>query len=244
MDIHDKYVFGRDKVESKRIWLEDVSQLLETPHIQRYYHGFDISSEQFPNNPETIHLSVHDLTAPFPCEHWNRYDLVHVRLVVAGLEESEYRVAITNLYKILKPGGYLQWEELDEETYISKDNPVIWELRRCFDYGLRAEGKCFQASAKIYEESQIVGFVDVERLVYDSHQYPDLRQDTDQRLTAIIRTLYARLLFRSAQVESEDAATEKAEALIEKHLRLCKMGQSPSLKLMRVVGRKPFEASL
>ncbi|PYI08853.1 LaeA-like methyltransferase [Aspergillus sclerotiicarbonarius CBS 121057] len=281
MEIHDKYVFGRDKVESKRldsqhrllvkvtgntlihptipteqirsvadiatgtgIWLEDVSQFLDTPHIQRYYHGFDISSDQFPDNPGSIHLSVHDLTDPFPREHWNRYDLVHVRLLVAALEEYEYRAAITNIYNILKPGGYLQWEEIDEETYISKDNPVIWELRRCFDYSLTTEGKCFQASAKVYQESQIVGFVDVERLAYDSHQNPDLRLDTDKRLAAIIRTLYARLLWRSGQVDGEEAAARKAEALIELHLGLCDRGCSPSVKLMRVVGRKPFAASL
>ncbi|RAL02552.1 class I SAM-dependent methyltransferase [Aspergillus ibericus CBS 121593] len=275
MAIHDKYVLGRDKVESKRldsqhrllvkvsgntlihptlpteqirsvadiatgtgIWLEDVTQFLERPHIERYYQGFDISSEQFPSNPGPIQLSVHDVTTPFPKEHWNRYDLVHVRLLVAALEESDYRAAITNIYNILKPGGYLQWEEIDEETYLSA-NPVIQELRRCFDYGFRAEGKCFQASAKVYKESQIVGFVDVERLAYESHQNPDLRLGTDKRLAAIIRTLYPRLLWRSGQVIGEEAAMQRAEALVEEHFALCEKGQSPSLTLMRVVGRKP-----
>ncbi|PWY80780.1 hypothetical protein BO94DRAFT_520716 [Aspergillus sclerotioniger CBS 115572] len=284
MDIHDKYVFGRDEVESKRldlqhkllvkvsantlihptiptenihaiadiatgtgIWLEDVSQFLNltTPHIQRYYHGFDISSEQFPtSNPESIHLSIHDLTVPFPTEHHNRYDLVHVRLLVAALEESEYRVAITNIYDILKPGGHLQWEELDSETYLTKDNnPVIEELYRCFDYGFRAEGKCFSASAKVYEESKMVGFVDVERVVYDSQRFPELREDTEKRLVAIIRSLYVRLLVRSGQVGSEEIARGRAEELVVRLGGLCEGGlASPGVKLMRVLGRRPLES--
>ncbi|KAI2818128.1 hypothetical protein CBS115989_5440 [Aspergillus niger] len=102
------------------IWLQDVSKFLDTPQIERYYHGFDISAEQFPENPGAIQFSVQDLTIPFPREHRERYDLVHVRLLVAALEEADYKAAIANIYDILKPGGYLQWEEIDEETYLTE----------------------------------------------------------------------------------------------------------------------------
>ncbi|KAB8227788.1 class I SAM-dependent methyltransferase [Aspergillus alliaceus] len=226
------------------IWLKDVSQLLNgTSSIQRYYHGFDISPQQFPDSPGKIQFSVHDITMPFPKEHWNRYDLVHVRLLVAGLAESEYKTAITNIYDILKPGGYLQWEELDEETYVSKVNPVIWEIRRCFDFGLKAEGKCFQASAKVFKESNAVGFRHVVRLAYDSDWDGSLRLETEKRLAEIIQTLYAGLLLRSGQVVDEEAATKKAERLIEQHWHLCARGISPPVKLMRVVGQKPLNVA-
>ncbi|KAF5856605.1 hypothetical protein ETB97_007105 [Aspergillus alliaceus] len=253
-----------------RIWLKDVSQLLNgTSSIQRYYHGFDISPQQFPDSPGKIQFSVHDITMPFPKEHWNRYDLVHVRLLVAGLAESEYKAAITNIYDILsrsyflstsrgsfhvplripgayrsiEPGGYLQWEELDEETYVSKVNPVIWEIRRCFDFGLKAEGKCFQASAKVFKESNAVGFRHVVRLAYDSDWDGSLRLETEKRLAEIIQTLYAGLLLRSGQVVDEEAATKKAERLIEQHWHLCARGISPPVKLMRVVGQKPLNVA-
>lgn len=83
------------------IWLKDVSQILEKTHNQCYYHGFDISADQFPEKPGSIQFSVHDITLPFPKEHWNRYDMVHVRLLVAALEESEYKTAVLNLSAIL-----------------------------------------------------------------------------------------------------------------------------------------------
>ncbi|KAL4871675.1 hypothetical protein BDV12DRAFT_183536 [Aspergillus spectabilis] len=225
------------------IWLKDVSRILDNPQSQRYYHGFDISAAQFPAEQAAgnIYFSVQDITVPFPKDHWNRYDLVHVRLLVAALEEIEYKSAISNLSAILKPGGFLQWEEIDEETYVSDTNSVIQEIRRCFSFSLAAEGKCFAASAKVYEECTAAGFLDIERLIYrsDADSDVDLRLDTETRLAAIIETLYASLLLRSGEVAHEEEAAKRAGELIEQHWALCKEGNSPSLKVMRVVARKP-----
>ncbi|OKP14388.1 hypothetical protein PENSUB_14167 [Penicillium subrubescens] len=241
---HEKYVFGRSPKETERIWLKDVARELEKSNqIQRYYHGFDISPDQFPKDSGRVQFSVHDITKPFPKEHLNRYDLVHVRLLVAAIDETRYPAAIANVYSILKPGGYLEWEEIDEETYISNNNPVIWEIRRCFNSSLKAEGKCFQASAKVRDECIAAGFLDVIRRAYSSDANMSLRVDTELRLTAIIETLYASLLLRSGQVVDEDTASLRAKKLIEEHRRLCDEGNSPPLRLMRVVGQKPLRSS-
>ncbi|KAJ6093075.1 hypothetical protein N7486_008364 [Penicillium sp. IBT 16267x] len=222
------------------IWLKDVSEVLD-PESQNpvYYHGFDISSQQFPKEQENIQFSVHDITKPFPEEHLGRYDLVHVRLLVAAIDESDYKSAIANIDAILKPGGYLQWEEIDEETYISDNNPVIQEIRRCFDSSLTAEGKCFQASAKVFQECMAAGFLDVVRLAYTSDWDSSIRHDTDERLVAIIETLYAGLLVRSGQVKDEEAAIARSADLIKQHREICATGNSPPLKLMRVIAQKP-----
>lgn len=42
-----------------------------------------------------------------------RYDLVHIRLLVLAIEQSQLRLIIRNVLKMLKPGGFLQWDELD-----------------------------------------------------------------------------------------------------------------------------------
>jgi hypothetical protein len=84
------------------IWLKDVARELEaSTQVQRYYHGFDISPDQFPADSGRVQFSVHDITKPFPKEHLNRYDLVHVRLLVAAIDETDYQSAITNVYSIL-----------------------------------------------------------------------------------------------------------------------------------------------
>ncbi|KAJ5672227.1 hypothetical protein N7507_001354 [Penicillium longicatenatum] len=222
------------------IWLKDVAEVLD-PDSQKpvYYHGFDISSQQFPKEQESIQFSIHDITKPFPEEHLGRYDLVHVRLLVAAIDESDYKLAIANINAILKPGGYLQWEEIDEETYISDNNPVIQEIRRCFDTSLTAEGKCFQASAKVFEECMAAGFLDVVRLAYNSDWDRSIRHETDERLVAIIETLYAGLLVRSGQVDDEEAAIAKTADLVKQHREICASGNSPPVKLMRVIAKKP-----
>lgn len=142
-----------------------------------------------------------------------------------------------------EPGGYLQWEEIDEETYISNNNPVIWEIRRCFDSALKAEGNCFRVSAKVRDECIAAGFADDVRLTYSSENDSNLRLDTELRLGAIIETLYASLLLRSGQVDHEEEASLRALKLIEEHRRLCREGNSPRLRLMRVVGRKQLRSS-
>lgn len=84
------------------IWLKDVARESEaSTQVQRYYHGFDISSAQFPTDSGPIQFSVHDITKPFPAEHLNRYDLVHVRLLVVAINESDYQAAIANVQSIL-----------------------------------------------------------------------------------------------------------------------------------------------
>ncbi|KAF9883356.1 hypothetical protein FE257_003572 [Aspergillus nanangensis] len=223
------------------IWLTDVSQVLDKTNTSCYYHGFDISADQFPKSPGNIEFSVQDITLPFPKEHWNRYDMVHVRLLVVALEESDYKTAISNISSILKPGGFVQWEEIDEETYISSPNPVIQEIYRCFSVSMKAEGKCFAASAKVYEECMAAGFLDAVRVEYNSDSNGDNRRETEKRLAAIIKSLYASFLLRSGQVVDEEAASKRAGDLIEHHWRLCADGQSPPVKVMRVIARKPLD---
>ncbi|PYI03762.1 hypothetical protein BO78DRAFT_431819 [Aspergillus sclerotiicarbonarius CBS 121057] len=94
------------------IWLQDVEKLFAKDSIP-YLHGFDISNDHFPERSETLELSVHNALDEFPPEHINRYDLVHVRFFIVSIREDQYAQAIKNLLSLIKPGGYLQWEEID-----------------------------------------------------------------------------------------------------------------------------------
>jgi hypothetical protein len=84
-----------------------VSRLLATKQptsgSRRYYHGFDISSAQFPKTlfESNLELSVHDILQPFHKEHLGRYDLVNVRLLVGAIKETDYMTAVTNAASLL-----------------------------------------------------------------------------------------------------------------------------------------------
>lgn len=78
------------------------------------FDGFDISSALFPaptTLPSNVHLQLLDARQPIPEALRCQYDLVHVRLISAGLEATEWTAVVQNLARLLKPGGAMQWEE-------------------------------------------------------------------------------------------------------------------------------------
>ncbi|KAI9722764.1 MAG: hypothetical protein M1828_004460 [Chrysothrix sp. TS-e1954] len=78
------------------------------------YTGFDIASTQFRAAdalPAGVELLVADAKKPFPPEHHGKYDVVHLRLLVAALDAHEWETVARNCVQLLKPGGHIQWDE-------------------------------------------------------------------------------------------------------------------------------------
>ncbi|KAL7814624.1 S-adenosyl-L-methionine-dependent methyltransferase [Trichoderma aethiopicum] len=94
------------------IWLLDVaSQVPSTVQL----NGFDISDEQFPcqsSLPSNVKLSVMDAFAEVPEKHRGKYDIVHMRLWCAIVQDGDPSALIRHATQLLKPGGYLQWEDI------------------------------------------------------------------------------------------------------------------------------------
>ncbi|PLB50873.1 hypothetical protein P170DRAFT_463942 [Aspergillus steynii IBT 23096] len=89
----------------------------EEPRLQgAILHGSDLSTALFPPSdslPSSIRLSLLDVRAPVPTALHGMYDFVHVRQIAAGLTPADWVPVITNVAKLLKPGGAMQWEECD-----------------------------------------------------------------------------------------------------------------------------------
>lgn len=83
--------------------MEQVAVLLEDiPTSQPHsFHGFDLSAAMFPADHGRIKYSTHDVTKPFPEEHFGRYDLVHVRFLAMAIREEEIATIVTNLIELL-----------------------------------------------------------------------------------------------------------------------------------------------
>jgi len=94
--------------------------LLETarafPNVQ--FDGFDISLSQCPVKaclPSNVSFTTWNMFEEPPTEVVGKYDVVHLRLVILviqGAATSPIPI-LTGIAKMLKPGGYLQWDELD-----------------------------------------------------------------------------------------------------------------------------------
>ncbi|KAL9083355.1 MAG: hypothetical protein Q9165_008555 [Trypethelium subeluteriae] len=112
-------------------WLRSVA--LSLPHAQ--LNGYDISLAQCPPRqwlPANITLGEWDLFSSPPEDMLERFDVVHTRLIftiVEGQTEDEglatARKAISGLLKLLKPGGWLQWDELDvAHSFLLRADPA------------------------------------------------------------------------------------------------------------------------
>jgi uncharacterized protein YjiS (DUF1127 family) len=78
--------------------------------------GFDISTALFmPPNllPTGTQLRQLDIKQPIPENLEGRYDVVHVRMLAAGILPGEWEFVVHNVVKLLRPGGWLQWGECD-----------------------------------------------------------------------------------------------------------------------------------
>ncbi|KAI1655852.1 S-adenosyl-L-methionine-dependent methyltransferase [Daldinia decipiens] len=78
--------------------------------------GLDISPALFPPKNEllpNLALTVLDIKQPVPEELHGKFDVVHVRMLIAGMLQNGWAPAVKNLTRMLKPGGFLQWEECD-----------------------------------------------------------------------------------------------------------------------------------
>ncbi|KAJ5273242.1 hypothetical protein N7478_008367 [Penicillium angulare] len=94
------------------LWMIDVARELPRAQID----GLDIDLTQAPQPgwlPSNINLSHWDLFNDIPTGTEAKYNLVHVRLLVLVLSGLDPMPVIRRLFHLVKPGGYIQWDELD-----------------------------------------------------------------------------------------------------------------------------------
>lgn len=100
------------------VWLRHLATQLP---LSSRLDGYDFDTSKFPNAsqlPDNVKLSFADTMKPFPQEILGIYDVVHVRALMYALKAHEWATAVANLRTLLKPGGYLFWEEVGYPTWL------------------------------------------------------------------------------------------------------------------------------
>lgn len=81
-------------------------------------YGFDIQPTHFPSSrdiPSNVHLVERNILDPnFIKEYEELFDVVHVRAFGSSIRNSDPSPVCHAAKALLKPGGYLQWEEADQ----------------------------------------------------------------------------------------------------------------------------------
>lgn len=123
-----------DVATGTAIWLIDVAREYSTAKLD----GFDINTSQAPPKQwlsPNFTLKTWNVFDPVPESMIGVYDVVHVRLLVLVVQNSDPRHILRNLLRMLKPGGYIQWDELNYPgTHVRTSNsslhtPALHELR-------------------------------------------------------------------------------------------------------------------
>ncbi|RHZ53460.1 hypothetical protein CDV55_103603 [Aspergillus turcosus] len=236
-----------DAATGTGIWLMDAANTLHNHHPRHNLslHGFDISPAQFPFSSlkaprHEIKLSVQDILQPFPKEHLGRYDLVHVRLLVGAMKEVDYPAAVRNLYDLLKPGGYLQWDDCDTTAFCTDDpTPIDTEMRQIIVDAVEKLGLCGNAPQYLHQLAAETGFVDARLYANSTADKPHLREPARTWLMQVLRALMPHAMVKSGEVEDEKKAIERAERLVEEFGRHC-TSALPLVNLYVLVARKPL----
>ncbi|KAJ0418714.1 S-adenosyl-L-methionine-dependent methyltransferase [Aspergillus carlsbadensis] len=225
------------------VWLWDAQQALSkvADNSPRCFHGFDISSAQFPAAPERVELSLHDVLTPFPPEHQGRYDLVHVRLLVTALGESDFEIAVRNLSSILKPGGYLQWVEIDYTPLYDPKNPHHPKAMPMIQYWTKymdqnnISRNAPKAVAKAFETAGLVEVVNRPFLVRGREGIKARAQAWELGFWSTVMPL---VLQRTGDAVNSDVANEKAKEIIADLAAAFAEGEVIDVRLGTVIGQK------
>ncbi|KAK5123480.1 hypothetical protein LTR85_002518 [Meristemomyces frigidus] len=93
-------------------WLKDLAA--ESPQSWTYT-GFDISDAQFPQQHGSgpCRFTNLNILEDVPEKYREQFDVVHLRLLVCGLSGKDWTTTARNVFRLLRPGGWIQWHESD-----------------------------------------------------------------------------------------------------------------------------------
>ncbi|KAI9280088.1 S-adenosyl-L-methionine-dependent methyltransferase [Sporodiniella umbellata] len=115
-------------------WIMDVA----TEYPGSKFHGIDIY-EIFPNEirPPNVEFQVHDALQgiPFPD---NTFDLVHLRMFIISVEKNEWPIIIREIYRVLKPGGFIQ---CCEAGMIDQGSDFVLKIGKAFTKTITDRGQ-------------------------------------------------------------------------------------------------------
>ncbi|KAL1850612.1 hypothetical protein Plec18167_007902 [Paecilomyces lecythidis] len=226
------------------IWLRELQDFYASApngsNEKRYLHGFDISDAQYPSDLKDITLSIHDVTRPFDQQFHNRFDLVHVRLLVFALTPPQIKTAIANIIQIVAPGGYIQWDDFSiakvgfnvPDTGLESYNNIISDFAASMGFSDR-----LPSLVKEYFEE--LGLQDVVSDEYSSLNEPDAVEPARKLYPPTIRTLMVEVLKRKGLSEEEIA--QKVQEFNSRTAAAFEKDVIPCMPLGCVVGRKPFQ---
>lgn len=125
------------------------------------FFGCDISSKHFPDDiPENVHLLTASVTS-LPGVWTEQFSFVNQRLLCFGLLASEWPVALSEIYRVLKPGGYVQFVDMDFSAKALNGGPHTNRLLDLFVELMKKRSFIHDCSSRLKSLVEKAGFIDI-----------------------------------------------------------------------------------
>lgn len=147
--------------------------------------------------PGNVEMHVQDMRNPFPAEYHAKFDVVHVRLMLLSIDPHEWDKVVANLLALLKPGGWVQWEELDLTPFWSslRSGPLPSEAGRTFlEKGMHyliasTRHRAENVHNSLLNACRKAGLKDIQTDVVSSDRDPTLRPVATKLQTHVMKNV-------------------------------------------------------
>lgn len=193
------------------IWAIEVANRM--PHA--CVTGLDISAAQFCPQwtwPSNCSFDLYDLLEDVPIALQGTFDVVHVRLLLSAGPGVDKSIFIDRFQKLLKPSGWLQWDELAYPNFRMVVNGQVKDLReypvvKILDKHIGLHDRL--AWVDDFEDVlSDAGFAEVKKIVAPVR--PHLLQAETEMKVAVMTDLLAIILSSKAMNEKQRSEVRSA----------------------------------
>ncbi|KLO08442.1 S-adenosyl-L-methionine-dependent methyltransferase [Schizopora paradoxa] len=138
------------------VWIQGLAKTV--PNTVQVF-GTDISSNNFPETlPANVHMSIASSTS-LPQEWSNKFNFVHQRFLLIALRRKQWTEALSEIFRVLKPGGAVQ--VVESSPSMSK-GPAMEEAYRLLKEFFDRVGLFVDVAENVDKLLGAVGFEDVK----------------------------------------------------------------------------------
>ncbi|KAK4937469.1 hypothetical protein LTR10_021921 [Elasticomyces elasticus] len=204
-----------------------------------------MSDKQYPQSwmmPKNLSFDTYNVLQAVPDKYIGYFDIVHIRFIMGGLKGPEdMAVVIENVSKMLKPGGYVQWQDvyrpgwqvIDQMLSVDVGDEKLPPFLAKFDEAVKGSLDRTLSRTLHHLMKGSDDFADLEMMVPGVLPWL-LKYETDYLAIALAEMLKASRGTRAVGEESFRLLDE-AEALLQDYLA---QGGLLTYKTMVVVARK------
>ncbi|KAL5357094.1 S-adenosyl-L-methionine-dependent methyltransferase [Aspergillus floccosus] len=218
------------------VWLFEAAKSLP-PTTQ--LHGFDISDEQFPPRepcPPNVRFEIMDSFVDPPISLVGQYDVVHLRMWASNFRNRDPGAILHHVMELLKPGGFIQWEEADLTHQM-----VVGEKAKQFEARVNKlfgqAGLDYSWVPSLPRRVKQAGFILIE---FERQQFGNL-------LTNLCTNTYLLALQEILQGIRKSSSSDVAQATMEHEIALHHLSTAERKRIVynwsptKLLGQKPSE---